>query len=145
MPVDIRNVVFSCEEMQGALVNYALRKSIRMPNATIERASVTTDQELKVRLHFAPIEINKVGAIVSFTYAQVATALVMYCLQHHEPLPRTAQKSVIPFEDGIALCLRFPWGDTLNPRHPALNPQVRAVLYSVPIPEETTGALRSTQ
>ena len=133
MPVDIRNVIFSCEEMQAAVVNYALRKSVRMPNATIERAVVDNEDELKVNLHFAPDEKHKKGAIVTFTYAQVATALVMYCLQHNEPLPRTAQKSVIPFEDGIALCLRFPWGDALTARHPALKASPRATRHCVQV------------
>jgi len=134
MPVDIRNIVFSCEEMQAAMVNYALRKSVPMPNASIERAAVNIGSELQVILHFAPPDKKRGGDAVVFTYAQVATALVMYCLLHDEPLPRTAQKSVIPFEDGIALCLHFPWGDTLSAQHPAMKTRrARATLYSVPV------------
>jgi len=133
MPVDIRNVVFSSEELQAALVNYALRKSIHMPNACIERTGVEMKGELKVQLYFAPAEQKTSGSVVTFTYAQIAAALIMYCLQHNEPLAKMAQKSVIPFDDGVALCLNFPWGDALSPLHPGLKSGIRATLCSVPV------------
>ena len=40
MPNEMRKIVFTAEELQAALVNYALRTNKKLPNATIDKILV---------------------------------------------------------------------------------------------------------
>ena len=120
MPVDLRKVIFSNEEVQAALVNYCLRTDIKMPDAHITNIDVHWEPDLKSDMHFEPPENNGDGKVLSFSNEQLAAALILYCQMKDDPLPRDGQKTLEPVADGISLTTRHAWGDIPTNDHPGL-------------------------
>ena len=54
MPKEMRKIEFSPEELQAALVNYALRTDKKLPNATIDSVSVEGDDAISAKISFVP-------------------------------------------------------------------------------------------
>ena len=50
MPSETRKLAFSQAELQAALVNYALRSDMKLPNANIDKVVVSDEGETTVRL-----------------------------------------------------------------------------------------------
>ena len=120
MPVDLRKVIFSNEEVQAALVNYCLRHDIKMPDTHITSIDVHWEPELTTDMHFEPQENNGDGKELSFSNEQLAAALILYCQVKGDPLPRESQKTLEPVADGVSLTTRHAWGDSPTKDHPGL-------------------------
>lgn len=134
MPLDLRKVVFSNEELQAVLVNYFLRNEITIPDTSIDAIEPVWEGELMVRMHFLDRHQNRRGKTLHFGHAEVAAALILYCRINKEPLPKAAMKMLEPAGDGIVLCLRFPWGDMWNDRHPGYTMNTQDVETEPPLP-----------
>ena len=91
---------------------------MELPATRVEEAVVTWEPNLKVILRFLK---DAVGRRDEFTYEEneVAAALILYCHKFKEPVPHFAQKALVPFDGGVQLLLRFPWGDEWSAKHPA--------------------------
>lgn len=121
MPVDLKKIIFSNEEVQAALVNYCLRTKTTMPETRISRVVVNWESELTSDMHFLSELDSEEGEVLSFSNEKVAAALILYCRDNKDPLPRDAQKVLDPAGDGISLTLRHGWGKLLSKDHPGLS------------------------
>ena len=120
MPVDLRKVIFSNEEVQAALVNYSLRKEIKMPDAKITRIDVHWEPHLNTDMYFDSDGENGDEKVVSFSNEQLAVSLILYCKLQNDPLPKYGEKTLEPISDGVSLSIRYGWGDAPDKDHPGL-------------------------
>lgn len=120
MPVDLRKVIFSNEEVQAAMVNYCLRNNIKMPETRISSIEVHWETELTSNMNFEPTSNAEDGKEISFSNEKLAAALILYCQLKGDPLPRDGQKVLEPVSDGISLTTRHAWGDGPSKDHPGL-------------------------
>ena len=119
MPLDLKKIVFSNEEIQALMVNYCLRTNVSMPDTRIGGVELLWEPELQLDIKFLSKHASGFGRTLSFTNSEVAAAVIMYCRLNKEPLPKTAEKKLEPVgDDALALCLRFPWGEMWNKDHP---------------------------
>ena len=115
MPAETRKIVFSTDELQAALVNYALRSEMRLPNANIERVTVGQEEGLNAVLEFSPLEDNN-PRVVEFSEAHVAAAIILFCRTQEVPLPRDSRKVVVPEADSVAMMMKFEQDEKMPPR-----------------------------
>lgn len=118
MPLDLRTTIFSEEELATALTEYAARNKVALPPTRVERVTIAWRPALSVKLTFAKDELDRVEEL-DFERNEVAAAVILYCHRFKEPVPHHAEKSIEPFEGGLQLLIRFPWGDQWSERHPA--------------------------
>lgn len=104
MPRELRKIVFSAEEVQGAAVGHCLHSQIPLPQANITRIDIVEDPLATVVLHFSPSNPAE-PTEVALTREEVAAALIRRCVEQKIPLPRQAQKLLHPEDDGIALMI----------------------------------------
>ncbi|MDH5488695.1 MAG: hypothetical protein OEX17_02080 [Rhodospirillaceae bacterium] len=122
MPLDLKKIIFSNEEIQALMVNYCLRTNVSMPDTRIGGVELLWEPELQLDIKFLSKHENGYGRTLSFSNSEVAAAVIMYCRLNKEPLPKTAEKKLEPVgDDGLALCLRFPWGEMWNKDHPGFD------------------------
>ena len=136
MPLDLRTTIFSHEEMTEALLDYAKRNHVELPPTRVENVEVTWTPALSVTLSFLKDALGRVETM-SFDMNETAAALILYCHRFKEPVPHHADKSLQPFEGGIQLLIRFPWGDQWNAKHPARRVMLSAL--NLDLGERTRG------
>lgn len=118
MPLDLRTTYFSEEELTTALLEYATRNRIELPPTRVDHAEVVWEPNLSVTLKFLKDALGRAEEL-RYETNEVAAALILYCHKFKEPVPHFAQKGLLPYDGGIQLLLRFPWGDQWNAKHPA--------------------------
>lgn len=121
MPIDLRKIVFSNAEVQAALVNYCMRHNTKMPSTSIARVEVRWQTELTSDMYFVALEGKGDGEVLSFSNEELAVALILYCHLYKDPLPHDAIKTLDPAGDGVALTLRYGWGDVVDKDHPGFS------------------------
>lgn len=121
MPVDLRKIVFSNAEVQAALVNFCMRNNTKMPTTSIARVDVRWQKELSSDMHFVALDGKGEGEVLSFSNEELAVALILYCHLFKDPLPHDAIKTLDPAGDGVALTLRYGWGDVVEKDHPGFS------------------------
>jgi len=121
MPVDLKKIIFSNKEVQAALVTYCIRQKIKMPRTAISRVVVNWETELTSNLCFLAEEDGGEEQVLTFSNEKLAAALILYCHIMKDPLPRDAQKTLDPAEDGVSLSLRYSWGETVKKDHPGFS------------------------
>lgn len=118
MPLDLRTTIFSVEELTEALLDYAKRNHIDLPPTGVGDTVVNWDAGLQVRIKFKSDAVGRADEL-SYDGNEVAAALILYCHRFKEPVPHFAEKGLKPYDGGIQLLLRFPWGDGWNAKHAA--------------------------
>ena len=106
MPSEMRKMVFSKDELQAALINYALRTKQRLPNANIERIKVEKTDGVKATIVYARLA-DEDPRSVEFDETNVAAAIILYCRTLHIPLPREARKVLIPEDDSVSMIVQM--------------------------------------
>ena len=118
MPMEMRKLAFTQDELQAALVNYALRQEMKMPRASMERMVVKQDKKKKsttvVMLFPTDIDTGERKRI-EFTEAQTAAAIIMYCKMQKIPLPRNARKTLSAENESVAIIMSVNW-DKVEPQ-----------------------------
>ncbi|MBT4588130.1 MAG: hypothetical protein HON14_00590 [Rhodospirillaceae bacterium] len=110
MPTELRRLIFTEEELQAALVNYALRSNLHMPNASIQSLLVEKKEGLSVTLHFAATEDGD-SRDVEFSEPHVAAAIILFCRVQEIPVPRDAVKVLSHEKNTIAMMMQLHHGD----------------------------------
>ena len=119
MPSEMRKIVFSVEELQAALVNYALRTNKKLPNTTIDNILVEGKEGLTATIIFMR-DGTEEAKTVEFNKNDVAAALILYCNSQQIPLPRDAKKSVTPIEDSVGMIVKLDYSNSA----PGIRPTV---------------------
>ena len=111
MPSEMRKIIFSVDELQAALVNYALRTNKKLPNATIDNILVDGKEGVTATIIFVRDGTEEAKTVV-FTQNDVAAALILYCNSQQIPLPRDAKKLVTPIEDSVGMIVKIDYSDS---------------------------------
>ena len=119
MPSEMRKIVFSVEELQAALVNYALRTNKKLPNTTIDSILVEGKEGVTATIIFMR-DGTEEAKTVGFTQNDIAAALILYCNSQQIPLPRDAKKLVTPIEDSVGMIVKLDYSDSA----PGIRPTV---------------------
>ena len=110
MPNEMRKIVFTAEELQAALVNYALRTNKKLPNATIDNILVEGKEGVTATLVYMRDGTEEAKS-VEFTPNDVAASIILYCNTRQIPLPREAKKVVVPIEDSVGMIIKIDASD----------------------------------
>ena len=104
MPMELRKIFFSNEEVEAATRNYCIGSGKPLPSADKMYATFKDDIEAMVTLHFC--RSGRCDPItVSLTRAEVRDALIGFCKAVRIPLPRAGKKVLWPQSDGISLMI----------------------------------------
>ena len=110
MPNEMRKIVFTGEELQAALVNYALRTNKKLPNATIDNILVEAKEGVTATIVYMRDGTEEAKS-VEFTPNDVAASIILYCNTRQIPLPREAKKVVVPIEDSVGMIIKIDASD----------------------------------
>ena len=105
MPSETRKLAFTQAELQAALVNYALRSDMKLPNANIENIFVSNESDTTVRLVFQPNTADEVKE-VEFSQEHVAAGIILYCRSRGIPLPRDSRKVLLVENDSVSMMMQ---------------------------------------
>ncbi len=105
MPLELRKIFFSTDELRVAVVAHCGATERPLPDAAIARLVIRKDQLATVTLHFRPSFNPADPAEVVFTSADVREALIRHCSTLGIPLPRAAKKVLWAQDDGMALLI----------------------------------------
>ncbi|SVD36882.1 uncharacterized protein METZ01_LOCUS389736, partial [marine metagenome] len=106
VPNEMRKIVFTADELQAALVNYALRTNKKLPNATINNILVEEKEGVTATIVYMRDGTDEAKS-VEFTPNDVAAAIILYCNTRQIPLPRDAKKVVIPIEGSVGMIIKI--------------------------------------
>ena len=106
MPNEMRKIVFTEDELQAALVNYALRTNKKLPNATINNILVEAKEGVTATIVYMRDGTEEAKS-VEFTPNDVAASIILYCNTRQIPLPREAKKVVVPIEDSVGMIIKI--------------------------------------
>ena len=119
MPSEMRKIVFSVEELQAALINYALRTKKKLPNTTIDSILVEGKEGVTATILYVRDGTEEAKS-VEFTQNDVAAALILYCNSQKIPLPRDAKKLVTPIEDSVGMIVKLDYSDSVPGIRPTM-------------------------
>lgn len=120
MPLDLRTTIFSEDELVEALLEYAKRNHIELPPTRVDSVDVMWEPKLSATLTFKKDALDRAEKM-TYDGNEVAAAVILYCHRYKEPVPHFAEKGLKPYDGGIQLLLRFPWGDQWSAKHPAFH------------------------
>ena len=106
MPNEMRKMVFTSEELQAALINYALRTKKKLPNSTIDQILVEGKEGVTVTIVYMR-DGTEEAKTVEFAHNDVAAAIILYCNTRNIPLPRAAKKVVVPIDDSVGIIVKM--------------------------------------
>lgn len=121
MPSETRKLAFTQVELQAALVNYALRSDMKLPNANIEKLVVSNEGDTAVRLVFQPSTPDEVRE-VEFSQEHVAAGIILYCRSQGIPLPRDSRKVLLAENESISMMMQVNYAIKESPA-PAAAPE----------------------
>jgi len=104
VPMELRKIFFSKEEVEVATRSYCINTGKSLPPADRMYAIFKDDIEAMVTLHFFRSDRCE-PIVVNLTCAEVRDALVGFCKEIRIPLPRDGKKVLWPQSDGIALMI----------------------------------------
>ena len=110
MPTEIRRLSFSEDDVQAALVNYALRSNMKMPRSGIQNLRVHKEDGIPVTLHFAPNEDGD-ARDVEFSEAHLAAAIILFCRVQEIPVPRDARKVLSHDKNTVSMTMQVHYGE----------------------------------
>ena len=110
MPNEMRKIDFSLEELQAALVNFALRTQKKLPNATIDSISVEGKDAVSAIIQYIPQGTEEAKS-VDFSPNDLAAALILYCSSQQIPLPKESKKSVIPVDNSVGMIIKLDYSE----------------------------------
>ncbi|MBL4614256.1 MAG: hypothetical protein JKY27_05205 [Magnetovibrio sp.] len=115
MPVDVRKLIFSKQELRLALQKFAKEQNLNVPESHVEdiqivdngQSRVVSDnapEGLKVILHYTSSDPQN-PIRVHLNENQILEALVNMCRGLKIPLPRRGQKFLAKHKDALALTI----------------------------------------
>lgn len=106
MAKELRQISFSPEEIQEAIIGYCQDYGIHMPFGQVKGMSVDLGNDPALVLVFdSKIENEKPEKNVSLS--ELTAALVYYCKSHNIMLPRLAPKILQDKKSGLSMTLSY--------------------------------------
>ena len=102
MPTELRHIVFSAEEAFTAVKEYRRRRREPLPDGTLERFAIWSNPDIR-----AEFDIGSDGQLetVGADRDELATALIMYCIDHRIPIPVKSSKFLQVFGESPGLVI----------------------------------------
>ena len=115
MPVDVRKLIFSKQELRLAFQKFAKEKNMNVPDSHVEDVQVVdgsqgrvvsddTPEGLKVMLYYTSSDPHNPFR-VHLSEDQILEALIGMCRGLKIPLPRRGQKFLAKHKDAIAMTI----------------------------------------
>src|SRR5258706_7437050 len=112
MPTEMRHIVFTPNEVLRSITQYKHRRREPLPSGTISNLKIEEKPDVHVVL-FITDDNKRNTEELTFQGAELAAALVMYCIERKIPLPAArAKKTLRVFDKQLGLEVAI--GDTAN-------------------------------
>lgn len=103
MPTEMRHIVFTPNEVLRSITQYKVRRREPLPRGTVSNLDIEERPDIHVVL-----SITGDGATIpqkiTFKGAELAAALVMFCIERKIPLPANgAKKTLRVFDNQLGL------------------------------------------
>ncbi|MBV8166589.1 MAG: hypothetical protein JO021_07335 [Alphaproteobacteria bacterium] len=103
MPTEMRHIVFTPNEVLRSITQYKHRRREPLPSGTISNLKIEERPDVHVVL-FITDDAKRNTEEVVFQGAELAAALVMYCIERKIPLPAArAKKTLRVFDKQLGL------------------------------------------
>lgn len=110
MPMELRKLVFSIDELKAAAMNHCLHLKMAIPHGPIREINVQADPDATLVMYFDIVKPSPRGDSFTLSREHVMAALIRYCKAHDIPLPRMGQKLLQPQEDNtLAMLINIHW------------------------------------
>ena len=103
MPTEIRHIIFTHEELFGAYRSYRERRRQPLPDRDLAELSVSSDPDIRVAISFQGDGDD--NPVVNAGVDELATALIMYCIDNRIPMPVQSTKYLQLFGSSIGLVI----------------------------------------
>lgn len=104
MPTEIRHIIFSSEELFVALKEYRKRRRDPLPTGSVVKFTLEQVPELSVTVRVAP-ETGGAERVLVANRDELATALIMYCIDNTIPMPVKSTKFLQVFGGSLGLVI----------------------------------------
>ena len=105
MPTEVRHIIFTSEELFEALKIFRDRRRSPMPDAPIDRLAILSDPDIRAIVVFGPASDGTRPAPVEADADEVATAIILFCIDNKIPLPVTSSKHLQMFGGSVGLVI----------------------------------------
>ena len=104
MPTEMRHIVFTPNEVLRSITQYRHRRREPLPAGTISNLKIEERPDVHVVLYITGDAQGKKAEEVVFQGAELAAALVMFCIERKIPLPAArAKKTLRVFDKQLGL------------------------------------------
>ena len=104
MPIEMRTLIFSHDEIAEALADQAMLGDGVLPRSRVVHCQVGAGPEITMVVKLVPPERAQIQTVTLDAEA-LGSALIAFCLRRAIPLPRKSSRSLMLLGDSIALCL----------------------------------------
>ncbi len=125
MPMEIRNIIFSANEVLFAFKDFRQRKGDPLPAGSILNYKIIEKPNLQVRIVMA-CDPDGHKQTITFESEELAAALILFCINRKIPLPADSAKTLQVFEGQLCMVV------TINPPKHRINKQNSARLAEEP-------------
>lgn len=101
MPIEIRHIIFSNEEVIRAVVDYHRRSGSPLPSGSIIRLELITEPVVRCGLHIGLDDGARQAHWVD--NPTLAACLIFFCINQRIPLPTKSAKQLHMMNDKVAL------------------------------------------
>lgn len=102
MPKELRKIIFTNKEVLRAVQDYAIRRREPIPAGSIKGVSMVDQPEVRLDIDMLS-DKDQSRTTTSFGSAQLAAALIMYCIAKKIPVPVNATKTLSLAGDEMVL------------------------------------------
>ncbi len=103
MPTEMRHIVFTPNEVLRSITQYRVRRREPLPRGTVSGLKIEERPSIRVVVSIKG-DSSTHAQQVEFQGAELAAALVMYCIDSKIPLPATgAKKTLRVFDEQLGL------------------------------------------
>ncbi len=108
MPTEIRNIIFSTNEVLFAVKDFRQRKKDPLPSGSILDCKMIEKPEVHARIEMA-CDPDGAKRTITFESEELAAALILFCINRRIPLPANAIKILQLFDGELGLVVTmFP-------------------------------------
>lgn len=100
MPTEMRHIAFTPNEVLRAITQYKHRRREPLPKGTISSLKIEELPDVHVVMSIIG-DTHRTPEEVVFQGAELAAALVMYCIERKIPLPATKAKKTLRIFDKL--------------------------------------------
>ncbi len=93
-------------EVKIALMQFSARKGLNFKTENINKYTLNSKAPVSIALEVFDATANKTGTI-NFKYAEIAAALMGYCMNLKIPLPKAGKKAVFAKDGNLFLNIKI--------------------------------------